>query len=37
MTCLEYKTHMCLYYNMKCFKGDISPKANYWKYKGDVE
>ena len=27
MTCLEYKTHMCLYYNMKCFKGDISVKA----------
>lgn len=31
MTCLKYKTHMCLYYHMKCYKGDISLKANYWR------
>jgi len=24
-----YKTHMCLYYNMKCYKGDISVKGQY--------
>ena len=29
MTELVIKTHMCLYYNMKCFKGDVSVKSKY--------
>lgn len=29
MTELVIKTHMCLYYNMKCFKGDVSVKGQY--------
>lgn len=29
MTELLYKTHMCLYYNMKCYKGDVSVKGQY--------
>lgn len=33
MTCLEYKTHMCLYYHFKQFKGMVSLKANYWRRK----
>lgn len=29
MTELDYKKHMCLYYNMKYYKGDISVKGQY--------
>lgn len=30
MTELELKVHMCRYYYMKMYRGDVNPKANYW-------